>query len=173
MDHQTNPTTTHSERVAFDLIGRGIAPVPVPIGKKNPMLKEWQLLRITAAEVPKYFGKDDPNVGAIMGPASGDLTDIDLDCKEAVELAPYFLPRTGSVYGRPGKRRSHYLYTCRDVDQKASIKLLDETKGDILELRLGGGGKGPRASCRGRSTHPVNITSGMMTVSARRSGSSR
>ena len=94
---------TNALQIALDLIGRDISPVPVPKGEKNPNRKKWQLLRITAADVPKFFGKDSPNVGALMGLASGGLTDIDLDCKEAVQLAPYFLPRTGSIYGRPSQ----------------------------------------------------------------------
>ena len=93
------------------------------------------------------------NVGAIMGPKSGGLTDVDLDCKEAVALAPYFLPATGAVYGRPGKRRSHWLYTCGDPEPKASTKLTDENKAVIVELRMGGGGKGSQSIMPG-STHP-------------------
>ena len=138
-------TSNNACRVALDLIGRDISPVPVPKGEKNPNRKKWQLLRITAADVPKFFGKDSPNVGALMGLASGGLTDMDLDCKEAVQLAPYFLPRTGSIYGRPSKKRSHYLYTCFDPDPKAGIKFKDELGGCIVELRMGGGGKGSQS----------------------------
>jgi hypothetical protein len=36
----------------------------------------------------------------ILGPPSSGLTDIDLDCPEAIGLASYFLPRTGAVFGR-------------------------------------------------------------------------
>ena len=118
--------------------------MPVPHGAKNPVIKKWQLLQITEAEVPRYFpGRC--NVGALMGPASRGLTDVDLDCKEAVALAGFFLPATGLKYGRPGKRTSHYLYTCNDPDPKAWIKWLDEKKACIVELRLGGGGKGSQS----------------------------
>ena len=131
-------------QIALDLIARKIAPVPVPHGAKNPVIKKWQLLQITEADVPRYF-PGHCNVGALMGPASRGLTDVDLDCKEAVALAGFFLPATGSKYGRPGKRTSHYLYTCNDPDPKAWIKWMDEKKACIVELRLGGGGKGSRA----------------------------
>ena len=47
-------TLSRAEQIALDLIARGIAPVPVPVGEE-PTLKRWQLLRITAAEVPRYF----------------------------------------------------------------------------------------------------------------------
>jgi Bifunctional DNA primase/polymerase, N-terminal len=131
--------------IARDVLRRGYKPVPVPIGKKSPVLTEWQHLDVTAASVPDYFNGGDKNVGAIMGPRSGGLADADLDCREAVDLAPYFLPQTGSIYGRAGKRRSHYLYRCSDPPDKAVVKFLDETRAVIVELRLGGGGKGAQS----------------------------
>ena len=143
---------SRAERIALDLISRGIAPVPVPVGK-SPTRRHWQLLRITVAEVPTYFRDSNLNVGAIMGPASGGLTDVDLDCLNAMELAPSFLPETHTIYGRPSKQRSHYLYTCNDPAPKASIKLNDERGGCIVELRLGGGGKGAQSLMPG-SVHP-------------------
>ena len=133
---------------------RGFATVPVPVGGKSPNVRGWPDLRLTTDEkIDEYFNRDRLNVGAIWGPASGDLADADLDCKEAVDLAPHFLPRTGSIYGRPGKRRSHYLYKCSDPDPKATIKLHDERKAGIVELRLGGGGKGAQSLMPG-SIHP-------------------
>ena len=143
-DPEPEPAMKTAQEIALDLIARGIAPVPIPIGAKNPVLKGWQHLRITADEVPRYFD-DQSNVGALMGPASGGLTDVDLDCKEAVAIAPFILPSTGSKYGRPGKRTSHYLYTCPDPDPKANIKWTDETSACLVELRLGGGGKGAQS----------------------------
>ena len=157
-------TSNNACRVALDLIGRDISPVPVPKGEKNPNRKKWQLLRITAADVPKFFGKDSPNVGALMGLASGGLTDMDLDCKEAVQLAPYFLPRTGSIYGRPSKKRSHYLYTCFDPDPKAGIKFKDELGGSSSSFEWVAAARAPNRSCLEASTHPANSTSGTRTT---------
>jgi predicted P-loop ATPase len=131
--------------LALDLIARGIKPVPVPANKKNPILPRWQHLDITAANAAQYFSRAALNVGAIMGPRSGGLTDVDLDCAEAVRLARYFLPETHSIYGRAGKKESHRLYKCSDPDPRANIKLLDETKACIVELRMGGGGKGAQS----------------------------
>jgi Virulence-associated protein E-like domain/Bifunctional DNA primase/polymerase, N-terminal len=142
----TQPKATPLD-IALDLIARGIAPVPVPIGAKGPTIPKWQHLVITAENASHYFNSATLNVGAIMGPRSGGLTDIDLDCREAVALAiaPYFLPRTGSIYGRPSKRQSHWLYTTADPYPKGSIKLADENNKVIVELRMGGGGKGAQS----------------------------
>jgi bifunctional DNA primase/polymerase-like protein len=134
--------------IALDLLARGIAPVPVPRTKdaKGPNIRDWQHLVVTPENAAQYFDNGQAvNVGAIMGPRSGGLTDVDLDCREAVALAPSFLPQTGSMYGRASKRKSHYLYRCPDPPDKATKKIVDETGSVILELRLGGGGKGAQS----------------------------
>ena len=76
---------------------------------------------------------------------SAGLTDTDLDCIEAVVLAPYFLPKTGAIYGRPGKKRSHRLYITDDPEERAWIQRRDDEKKVLLELRMGGGGKGAQS----------------------------
>src|SRR5687767_11769225 len=95
---------------ALDHIRHGRAPVPVAHGAKNPTLKAWQTLRITEATAPEHFNGEPQNVGVILGPASGGLTDIDLDCNEAVAAAPYLLPRTSAIFGRASRRSSHWIY---------------------------------------------------------------
>jgi hypothetical protein len=141
--------------IAEDLKARGYKPIPVPVGK-NPNYKKWQSIE-TRDNLPHFFKSDKLNVGAQMGPVSGGLTDVDLDCAEAMKLAPYFLPRTGSVYGRASKPRSHYLYKINDSGPKASTELNDENNNVIVELRLGGGGKGAQSVMPG-SLHPSGET---------------
>jgi hypothetical protein len=160
----TNPATNTRNRsggaddpaaVARELIRRGIAPVPIPANKKNPIIDGWQQLAITAENVDQYFDSGAQlNVGAIWGPKSNGHRDIDLDCIEAIKLAPYFLPQTNSIYGRASKRRSHYLYKgSDDPREKAVIKLVDDNRKTIVELRLGSGGKGSQSVMPG-SRHP-------------------
>jgi Bifunctional DNA primase/polymerase, N-terminal len=145
--------STNALAIARDLLSRGYNPVPVPIGK-HPTSKNWQHVVVTDENVGEYFNGKALNVGCQMGPASGGLLDVDLDCIEAVKLAPYFLPPTNLIYGRPGKRKSHWLYICSDEPEpKASIKLTDESKSCIVELRMGGGGKGAQSVWPG-SIHP-------------------
>jgi putative DNA primase/helicase len=84
---------------------------------------------------------------------SGGLTDVDLDCAEAVRLAAEFefLPPTTAVYGRPSKRRSHHLYTTQlhETETHATLQFKegpelnpDPKTAMLVELRIGGGGKG-------------------------------
>ncbi|MDP9479557.1 MAG: bifunctional DNA primase/polymerase [Actinomycetota bacterium] len=75
------------------------------------------------------FGGEPKNIGVKLGEPSGDLVVVDLDVPEAIALAPLFLPRTGSVSGRPGKPRSHWHYVAEgtpkrsfgDVARKAAL----------------------------------------------------
>jgi predicted P-loop ATPase len=138
--------------IALNLIRRGIKPVPVPIGK-NPTLPKWQKLVINAENAAQYFNGGNLNVGAQMGPMSNGLCDVDLDCAEAVALAPSFLPRTHSIFGRASKRKSHYLYIADDPGEKAVKKYNDEENEVIVELRLGGGGKGSQSVMPGSTHH--------------------
>jgi Bifunctional DNA primase/polymerase, N-terminal len=139
---------------ALDVIQRGMMPVPLPANKKNPVISGWQNLTITVDNAAQYFNGSALNVGAIWGPKSNGHRDIDLDCIEAVQLAPHFLPPTRSIYGRATKRRSHYLYVgADDPSEKAVIKILDDNKASIVELRLGSGGKGSQSVMPG-SRHP-------------------
>src|SRR5690606_6841604 len=59
--------------------------------------------------------QDNSNIGLLLGPVSGGLVDIDLDCPEAFEAAKVLLPRTDAIFGREGARSSHYLYQSNDV----------------------------------------------------------
>jgi hypothetical protein len=123
---------------ARDLLRRDIMPLPVPCGK-NPNRRNWQNYTITEANVEQYFNGADLNVGGRMGPKSNGLTDVDLDCTEALTLSKYFLPKTPARYGRHSKPESHHLYRCDDVDPKAkaTIQFRDENQEVIVELRLG------------------------------------
>jgi hypothetical protein len=71
------------------------------------------------------------------------LTDIDLDCLEAITAAPYFLPDT-AVFGHESKPTSHYVYKTNlyAAKTKAAIKLRSVDKFGILEIRTGGGDAG-------------------------------
>src|SRR5215204_394780 len=105
-----------------DIRRRGYKPVPVSRETKSPYHHEWQKRDFALSDF-----KPTDNGGAQMGEVSNGLTDVDLDCPEAVELAPHFLPRTGSIYGRHKKPKSHYLYIGSDPDEKGSLQFDDET----------------------------------------------
>jgi hypothetical protein len=138
---------------ARELLGRNIMPLPVLPTEKNPIIEEWQHLTITAENLEEYFNGQPYNVGGRMGHKSKGLTDVDLDCLEALKLWTYFLPQTPSRYGRASKPQSHHLYRCDEVEPKGSIKFNDENSKVLVELRIGGGRKGAQSIMPG-SRHP-------------------
>ena len=135
---------------ALDYIRRGWSPTPVLHKSKRPLKDEWQTLRITEADARQWFNGEAQNIGVMLGEASAGLVDVDLDSDEAVRAGGYFLPRT-LCFGRTSKPCSHWLYQSDlwQTEDKAEIQFKFATgKGEdrkeqmILELRIGGGGKG-------------------------------
>ena len=126
---------------ALDYIARGWSPIPIPHREKGPLIGAWQDLRVTPETATAYFSGAKQNIGIILGKASGGLTDLDLDCPEAIAAAPYILPRT-AVFGRATKPASHWVYRANlhETKDRAAIKLMGSDKTGLLEVRMGAGG---------------------------------
>jgi hypothetical protein len=144
--------------IALEYIQRGWNPVPVPFKSKKPTGHGWQKRVIREEDVPKYFNGQPQNIGVLMGQTSGGLVDVDLDCPEAIAIAPFILPRTGAIFGRPSARAAHWLYTSdlaapednvadeTQAEDKAVLKFRDSSlfrrpgagKVTLVELRIGG-----------------------------------
>lgn len=87
-------------------LSRGYRIVPIPQGSKNPVARDWG----KRDWKPEDFRSTD-NIGILDGPCdAGNLITIDCDTAEIVKLAPYFLPPTGFIGGRPSRGRAHYRY---------------------------------------------------------------
>jgi putative DNA primase/helicase len=141
--------------VARSYVARGWNPVAVPWrGKgKAPSGNDWPKRVVTDENVARVFnGAERWNVGVQLGPKSSGLTDVDLDCKEAIALAPHFLPNTSAVFGRKTKPMSHWLYRIDDAPNRAADKYDDGAGSTIIELRIGGGDRGAMTVFPG-STH--------------------
>jgi hypothetical protein len=82
--------------------------VPIPPSEKGPRTAGWQSQAFVAGDFPPGG-----NVGLLLGPRSGEIVDVDLDCTEALALADLYLFKTGAVFGRATKPRSHRLYVAR------------------------------------------------------------
>jgi Bifunctional DNA primase/polymerase, N-terminal len=140
--------------IARAYLARGWHPIPIPFGLKGPGTKKWQNVTITPENVSQHFNGRDQNIGVQLGPKSGGLCDVDLDCPEAIQLAHHFLPKTGAVFGRQSKPSSHHLFQVEDPEPESVIKHVDENGGVLLELRLGAKpGKGVQTMFPG-SRHP-------------------
>jgi hypothetical protein len=132
-------------------IPRGWQPIPIPAREKGPITPGWQHLRIGLDDAAQHF-PDDSNIGILLGPASCELADVDLDCVEALALADQYLPPTHAEFGRASKRRSHRLYT-----SQGSVKecFADPISGEMLvELRAAGKDGGAHQTMAPGSIHP-------------------
>lgn len=103
----------------------------------------WDTNDVTPQDLPRLF-RNKCNIGVLLGAKSNGLVDLDLDCPQAIALAPFFLPQTNARFGRDGKRNSHWLYrsTLHETEDRAALTCNDPvTKATLVELRMGGGGK--------------------------------
>jgi hypothetical protein len=116
---------------ASDYVRRGWRIVPVPADQKRPIIKGWPNCDFEPADFD-----DDSNVAIRLGQFSGGLVDCDLDCKEAIELAPLYLPETRAIFGRKAKPRSHWLYTASGAKFETFIDPIAQQT--LLELRSDG-----------------------------------
>lgn len=106
----------------------------IPFRQKRPILPDWPNLEVDAASLGDAFPTGAPsNIGVVLGAVSGGLADIDLDCAEAIELAPLVLPNTWT-FGRASKPRSHWLYV---VEGGARMRRYVDGRETMVELRSG------------------------------------
>jgi hypothetical protein len=127
--------------LALEYLQRNWKPVPVGYKTKKPIGGAWQLQDITAENVSQYFNGAPQNVGVQMGSVSNGLLDNDLDCDEAVSLAPWIMPHTKAIFGRKSRAASHRLYRSNlcETTLGGTVQFLDPTrgKGVMFELRIG------------------------------------
>ena len=124
----------------------------VAVNGKRPVCKGWPEARLPLAEAEQRL-EDGRGVAFRVGPASGGIVDIDLDCAEAIELADLYLPETGAEFGRASKPRSHRLYRSPGA---MFASFADPTDGTMLhELRADGRDGGAHLT-----TIPPSPTSG-------------
>jgi hypothetical protein len=79
------------------------------------------------------------NVGVLNGAPSGNVLDVDLDCSQALTVAPRLLPATGWIFGHKSAPRSHWIYRTDRTLDVAQEKFADLDGAVQLELRGTGG----------------------------------
>jgi hypothetical protein len=119
--------------LARTYIFRGWQVVPVPAGSKASTTLGWNTRSFDLQDL--IAGN---NIAVILGPRSGCLVDVDLDCSEALALADLYLPTTGAVFGRASKHRSHRLYIAPDATFEAFVDPSLDGKNTLVELRAQG-----------------------------------
>jgi hypothetical protein len=122
-------------KLAAEYKRRGWALALIPANDKGPRDRDWDKRDPNVAETERHLSRGG-NLGLILGSRSGEIVDVDLDCPEALALAPLYLPPTGATFGRASKPRSHWLYIALGGAYEA---FADPLTGDTLvELRAQG-----------------------------------
>lgn len=117
----------------------GWVPIPIRYKSKEPLENSWTNTSLETAikTLDSRFPQNEPrNVGVLLGPASAGLTDIDLDCAEAREIADNFLTDT-LTFGRKSAPKSHWLYQCDGIPYFKFVDPIakNQEKNVILEIR--------------------------------------
>lgn len=120
---------------------------PIPLRGKSPALsKGWQRVRWETEEelVEAFKEREVTGVGVVLGLASDGLADIDLDCNEALILAPYFFGQFNTLtFGRKSRPNSHYLFHVTDKKDVRrvpyALKGVAGDEGMLVEKRGEGG----------------------------------
>jgi len=152
MLHNTSSTSRKRKlptplEIALGYLKRCWNPIPVSRQTKKPIGNGWQRRRLDSETVAEAFNSADMNVGVQLGASSDGLTDVDLDCREAVAIGPMLLPKSNNVFGRASKRCSHWLYTTTLAERitKAGLQFKDTDGTMMLELKIGGANKGSQS----------------------------
>lgn len=125
-----------TREAAENYLIKGWTIIPVPFREKAPTLKGWPDFRLTKDDLPLHFNGLPQNIGVLLGEPSGGLIDVDLDCPEALTLAPRFLPPTECRFGRAGTSESHWLYYVAPIPRTIRYQDLDGSV--LLEVRSTG-----------------------------------
>ena len=115
---KTSEFLTAVLEAAREYTRQGFFVVPIPRDQNHPTIRRWQKMRLRLKDVKKSFSGA-WGVGLLLKPSK--LTDIDLDCPEAVAAAKVLLPRTGMVHGRRGNPSSHYFYLVTPAPKNKSF----------------------------------------------------
>jgi hypothetical protein len=120
------------------LIEQGFQPVRLEPRTKNPGHAGWNTpegrFDREDGDIDATFA--DCNLGVETGAISAELRDVDLDCPEAIAVAPAFLPPAKMIWGRYGESR-HYGYLAPGLRTEKfnnpNGQTLVEIRGDRLQ----------------------------------------
>jgi hypothetical protein len=57
-------------------IEKDMTVVPIPTGRKGPVLPNWQKLRVGREELSRFFPDGKENIGIVLGMSSNGLADV-------------------------------------------------------------------------------------------------
>ena len=89
---------------AKSLLQIGLQPLPLPHKEKRCLEPDWPNLILSEDQLRAKFNGAPQNIGVLLGQASENIVDVDLDWSEAGQLAPFLLPDSWT-FGRNNELR--------------------------------------------------------------------
>jgi Bifunctional DNA primase/polymerase, N-terminal len=99
----------------YRIFGQNVVLLPMPKGRKGPLISDWQLLTFTDTQKPdyqkalEYCVECGGNIGVLLGPASEGLISIDLDRNDLVDPFIGKNPIMASTTRTKGKRGVNFF----------------------------------------------------------------
>ena len=148
---QEGSSTWDAKDAAHKYADEGMTVLPANPGEKEARIENWPKLIIGPNAVDEYFSAEKLwNIVRVNGTNSGGRGDIDLDCDEALQVAPYVLPEGLLRFGRDGREPGHvevkfadtvprttsYSITSDSITSDAGDKMLVELRADGSQTLL-------------------------------------
>ena len=127
---ERTPLYNQMSIAAREAIASGFQPVKVGSRSKVPIEEGWPSKNYR----PEDFSEQD-NIGVKLGVPGGNRIDVDCENAEVATIAADVLPPTGFIHERPSLPRSHPWYTVADGVAPENLKIGDEQKKTLVELR--------------------------------------
>lgn len=126
--------TTSIQQAAEAYLAVEWQPIRIKPRGKKPIGKAWQNSKPVVADF-----ESGENIGVVMGAPSRGLVDIDLDAKEAREIAslPELFGQCPSFGREEHQYPGHYLLYCHDAGDNAKRHMFSPD-GDFIDVRAGG-----------------------------------
>jgi Protein of unknown function (DUF3631)/Bifunctional DNA primase/polymerase, N-terminal len=139
-----------TEQVLADLYSllREAVLLPIPLGKKGPVIAGWQRLTFKDTQTAGYQRElrkaiqRSGNIGVSLGLVSGRLFSIDIDSAELVEQYCKRTPWLSETLATHAKRGGQFWFRLEedcDYPEGNAVETVKVSDGSKIELRFGGG----------------------------------
>lgn len=116
--------------------------LPIPKAQKGPRINGWQKLTFEATQTPEFQAllQAADNIGLLLGVASGNIIDIDLDSAAAVKrFCELNLRLVNNTLQTVGSRGRHFFFRIKGPYPQKVVRLEQPGQEHVGEWRGGGG----------------------------------
>lgn len=125
-------------QILYQLLGEDVVLLPVPLGKKGPLVKNWQKVSFAQTQTSEYQSQlASGNIGVLLGESSGGLCAIDIDDDQDVEPFLDLNPELQDTLITKGARGVQVWIRCAENLKYQSIGLESYPKTYAIRFKPG------------------------------------